>query len=59
MSNLDIRQKALASGVKLYKIAEALNITDGTLSKKLRKEFTSEEKEKVFLIIEQLAKENK
>ncbi len=57
MKNQDIRRTAAGSGVKLWQIAEALGIADCSLSRKLRKELPNDEKEKIFSIIDQLAKE--
>lgn len=58
MNNLDIRTVAEKSNVKLWRIAEYLGITDGSFSRKLRKELTAEEKQKIFTIIDELATEN-
>ena len=55
MTNKDIRNYAKIKGVKLWKIAEQLQITDSTFSRKLRKEFTNEEKEKIYCIIDRLS----
>jgi len=52
LNNCDIRSKAAASGVRLWQIAEELNIADCNFSRKLRKELPSEEKEKIFEIID-------
>lgn len=57
MKNQDIRRTAAGSGVKLWQIAEALGIADCSLSRKLRKELPNDEKEKIFSIIDHLAKE--
>ena len=57
MNNQDIRQLATTSGVKLWRIADALNMTDGNFSRKLRKELSSDEKVKIAEIIERLSKE--
>lgn len=57
MYNQDIRQTATESNVKLWRIADALGITDSSFSRKLRKELSQEEKEKIFSIIEKLAQE--
>lgn len=59
MSNQDIRRTAAGAGVKLWQIAEALGIADCSLSRKLRKELTVEEKTKIFDIIERLEREVK
>lgn len=57
MSNQDIRRTAAGTGVKLWQIAEALGIADCSLSRKLRRELPAEEKERIFAIIDRLAKE--
>ncbi len=57
VKNQDIRNAAKKADVKLWQIAEKLGIWDATLSKKLRKELPQEEKEKIFGIIAELAKE--
>lgn len=55
--NMDIREAAAASGVRLWQIAERLGITDGNLSRRLRREFSADDKAKVFKIIEDLRRE--
>ena len=57
MTNQDIRRPAAGAGVKLWQIAGALGIADCSLSRKLRRELPTEEKEKIFSIIRELAKE--
>ena len=57
MNNQDIRRTAAGAGVKLWQIAEALGIADCSLSRKLRQELPTEEKEKIFSIIRELAGE--
>ena len=54
MQNQDIRLKAKCNGVKLWQIAEALGITDASLSRKLRHELTPEDKERIIQIIQRL-----
>lgn len=56
MRNNDIRQAAKQAGIYLWQIADNLGINDGNLSRRLRKELTKEEKEKILEIIEDLAK---
>jgi len=55
--NQDVRKAAAAAGVKLWQIADALGIADCNFSRKLRKEFSGDEKAKIFSIIDRLAKE--
>ena len=57
MKNMDIRLAAASSGVKLWQIADALGMTDGNFSRKLRKELPQEEKAKIFAIIERIPME--
>lgn len=57
MHNLDIRRKAAGAGVKLWQIAEAMGIADCSLSRKLRRELSPEEKEHIAKIIDTLSGE--
>lgn len=52
--NLDIRERAKAAGVHLWQIAERLGMNDGNFSRKLRRELTDHDKERIFCIIEEL-----
>lgn len=56
MTNQDIRRTAAGAGVKLWQIAGALGIADCSLSRKLRRELPAEEKQRIFAIIGELAK---
>lgn len=58
--NSEIREKAKERGVKLWEIAEVLNINDGNFSRKLRKELPPTEKQAILNIIDEIAdkKEN-
>lgn len=55
-SNIEIREKAKQNNVKLWEVAEKLNINDGNFSRKLRKELPTAEKERILSIIEDIAK---
>lgn len=57
MHNSEIRMKAKEKNVKLWEIADRIGLTDGNFSRKLRKELSDEEREKVLLVIEQIAAE--
>lgn len=57
MCNQDIRQTATKSSVRLWRIADALGITDSSFSRKLRKELPQEEKARIFSIIQKLSQE--
>lgn len=56
MKNLDIRLSAAGHGIKLWKIADSLGISDCTFSRKLRKEISESEKQEIFAIIEGLTR---
>lgn len=55
--NQDIKLRAAGAGVRLWQIAEKLGIADSSLSRKLRKELSENEKQKIFGIIDELAGE--
>lgn len=57
MNNQDVRRTAAGSGIRLWQIADALGIADCSLSRKLRKELTQEEKDRIFEIIKELSRE--
>ena len=57
MFNKKIRTYAKEKNVHLWQIADELNITDGNFSRRLRRELPEKEKQQMFGIIEQLAKE--
>lgn len=56
-ANLNIRAAAKSAGVKLWEIADKLGITDSHFSRKLRHELPQAEKDRIFSIIEEIAKE--
>ena len=53
-ANADVYQKAKDAGVKLWQIADKLNLNDGNFSRRLRKEMPPDEKARIFTIIEEL-----
>lgn len=57
MKNQEIREAAKKAGVKLWEVAEALHITDGNFSRKLRRELPGEEQEQIIGIIQKIAAE--
>lgn len=57
MCNIEIREKAKAAGVQLWKLAELLGITDSHFSRRLRHELKPEEKKKCLDFIESREKE--
>ena len=47
-SNKDIREAAASAGVFLWQVAEAIGVTDGTFSRKLRRELIRPQSSKSF-----------
>lgn len=58
LANQEIRNAAKQRGIRLWQVADALGITDATLSRKLRHELHDDERERVMGVIAQLASEN-
>lgn len=56
LSNNEVREKAKEQGVRLWEVAEVLNISEPTMTRKLRKELPTAEKERILSIIEDIAK---
>ena len=54
MANQDIREEARKAGVKLWQIADALGISEPTITRLMRKELTAEKKAEILKIIAQL-----
>lgn len=52
--NEDTRLYARGNGVPFWKIARALNISEPTMTRRLRTELSKEEKAKIFSIIDGL-----
>ena len=57
MNNELIRNTAKKSKVFLWEIATALNVSEATITRKLRKELSADETARILDIIEQLAAE--
>lgn len=58
MKNKDIRMCALEHGVKLWELAMQLSISPETMSRRLRRELTAEEKEVMVQAILAVEREN-
>lgn len=58
MCNAEIKEMAKTNKVPLWKIADKFGITDSHFSRKLRKEFSPEDKQKALDFIKQIAAEN-
>lgn len=57
LANSDIRSTAKTKGVRLWEIAEFLNVSDPTMTRMLRRELPNEEKQRFLSIIEEIASE--
>lgn len=57
MKNQDIRNAAAGAGIRLWQIAEALGIADCNFSRKLRRELSESEKQRILDIIRALSGE--
>jgi len=55
MKNLDLRQEAKKAGVFLYQIAAAMGVSEPTITRKLRFELPTAEKQHILSIIRQLS----
>ena len=56
-ANKDIKTRAKEKGVFLWELADHLNISEPTMSRKLRHELPQAEKDRIFSIIEEIAAE--
>lgn len=57
--NNEIKANAKEKGVLLWELADKLGIADTTLSRKLRRELSPDEKQRIFSIIDEIAAEKK
>lgn len=57
MRNQEIRDYARIKDVKLWQIAERLNLCDSNFSRKLRQELLEDEKLKILGIIDKISEE--
>ena len=56
MKNMEIRTELMKRGMKNYELAELLGIADSALSRKLRKELSEDEKQKILEVINSCGK---
>lgn len=54
MANNDIREAAKQKRIPLWKIADALGITDASFSRKLRHELNEDKKQQIKTIIDEM-----
>lgn len=59
LSNNEIRKAAKTNGVFLWQVAERLKISEPTMTRKLRRELSPDEKQRIFAIIDEIAAEKK
>ena len=57
-TNHEIKRKAAGAGVRLWEIADRLEMTDSNFSRMLRKELKPKEKQLILEIIERIEKEH-
>lgn len=57
MSGAEVKKRILAAGLKIWQVAYVFGVTDGNFSRKLRKDFSEEDTDKVLSIIEKLKAE--
>lgn len=54
-ANMEIRNAAKGSGIRLWEVAEAIGITDGTFSRKMRRELPEADQRKILCVVADLA----
>lgn len=55
MTNSKIKEMLFKTGVKYYRLAQLMGISESTLYRKLREEFSKEERDKVIGLIKEEA----
>ncbi len=59
MKNQKIRELAKSNGIKLWQIADKLQINDGNFSRLLRHDLSDEKSEKIINIINELSNQKR
>lgn len=59
MANVEIRKKIATEGIRYWRVAEKLGISDGAFSRKLRRELSEPEKQRVLQAINDAATERR
>lgn len=54
-ANIDIRMKAMESGVSLWRIASRLGLSESTFSRRLRREMSEDERQQIYAAINELS----
>ena len=55
VTNVEIRKAAKERGVKLWEIANRIGVNDGNFSRKLRKELSFDEKNRILAVVDEIA----
>lgn len=55
MANRQIKERARKTGVRLWQIADALEVSEATMSRMMRKELAPEKQQEIMQIIDQLS----
>ncbi len=58
MSGAEIKAYILEQGVRLWQVAQKLNMNDGNFSRRLRKDFTDDEVKQIKTIVKELKQKN-
>lgn len=53
--NNEIREAARIKNVKLWELAQEMGMTDGTLCRKMRKEFSEADRQRALMLIDLIA----
>ena len=56
MKNQEIRLAARGAGIPLWQLAEAIGVSEPTMTRKLRHELPEDEKQRILSIIRNLSK---
>ena len=59
LCNTDIRTAAKQNGVRLWEVADRLNVSEPTITRKLRRELPADEKQRIISLIDEIAAEKK
>lgn len=54
MTGTEIKQRILDANLKIWQVAYSFGITDGNFSRRLRKDFSEDDTERVLRIIDEL-----
>ena len=58
-ANQDIRTAAKQNGVRLWEVADRLNVSEPTITRKLRRELPADEKQRIISLIDEISAEKK